>query len=388
MEPSQSISKSRLAGNFGGQEVQITRLAGVPNRVSLGLVALFRSRIRNRRERKTTWALDVSVAVCDSFPYSSHHVKTRVKGDRMPKAQKSTEKTYQFKITLVGTSPAVWRRILVEPSTTLGELHYIIQAVMPWEDYHLHQFRIGKKFYGDPETDDFGSQTLDEWQIDVGALHWKKIRRFSYEYDFGDSWEHTIEFEKIVPRRQEMVLPFCLDGHRACPLEDSGGPWGFSDKLKILRDPKNEDYERIKEWMGDFDPNNFSITAANDRLRDSVLEEVAEVDDELITIFQAFCGWCDSDIDEEQEVFSQGIHLNPDFDLKSHEGRVVPIQVSGKNEPLLCLIPTENSEARKAGSEGTFQLCSEKCVYELRAALKAEISSYSTTNPQSELTDP
>ena len=43
----------------------------------------------------------------------------------------------QFKITLLGIKPAIWRRIHVR-NCTLGELHDTIQAVMGWENYHLH----------------------------------------------------------------------------------------------------------------------------------------------------------------------------------------------------------------------------------------------------------
>ena len=47
---------------------------------------------------------------------------------------------YQLKITLSKIRPPIWRRVLVRGDTTLLKLHKIVQAVMPWEDYHLHQF--------------------------------------------------------------------------------------------------------------------------------------------------------------------------------------------------------------------------------------------------------
>ncbi len=39
-------------------------------------------------------------------------------------------KTYQLKIELQGSSPPIWRRVLVPGKTTLGHLHEIIQVVM------------------------------------------------------------------------------------------------------------------------------------------------------------------------------------------------------------------------------------------------------------------
>ena len=47
---------------------------------------------------------------------------------------------YQLKITLMGVRPQVWRRFQVPETTTLAQLHSVIQAVMGWEGYHLHQF--------------------------------------------------------------------------------------------------------------------------------------------------------------------------------------------------------------------------------------------------------
>ena len=48
---------------------------------------------------------------------------------------------YQFKVTLKGSDPPIWRRFQV-PDLTLGELHDVLQVVMGWEDSHLHQFII------------------------------------------------------------------------------------------------------------------------------------------------------------------------------------------------------------------------------------------------------
>jgi hypothetical protein len=48
---------------------------------------------------------------------------------------------YQFRITLTGSDPPIWRLIQV-PDQTLGQFHEVIQVVMGWEDYHLHQFVI------------------------------------------------------------------------------------------------------------------------------------------------------------------------------------------------------------------------------------------------------
>jgi len=64
---------------------------------------------------------------------------------------------YQIKVTLIDSKPPIWRRILVADTTTLLQLHDILQIVMGWAGYHLHMFTINGQIYGDPEDDEFGN---------------------------------------------------------------------------------------------------------------------------------------------------------------------------------------------------------------------------------------
>src|SRR5450756_2073872 len=59
-----------------------------------------------------------------------------------------------LKVTLRGTRPPVWRRLLLPAEMTLGDLHQAIQAAMGWHDGHLHAFDIGGRQYGDRHTVD------------------------------------------------------------------------------------------------------------------------------------------------------------------------------------------------------------------------------------------
>src|SRR6516162_7047338 len=59
----------------------------------------------------------------------------------------STE-IYQLKVTLLGTSPAIWRRLLVPPDLTLAQLHDVLQIAMGWQECHMHEFGAGGRHFG------------------------------------------------------------------------------------------------------------------------------------------------------------------------------------------------------------------------------------------------
>ena len=179
---------------------------------------------------------------------------------------KQAEAIYQIKITLVGAKPPIWRTVLVPGNMGLDTFHELIQVVMGWTDSHLHQFISDKKIYSVPD-DDFELETEDESQYKLSELLTKEKDTLVYEYDFGDSWEHKILLEKILPFDGKTVLPVCIKGKRACPPEDCGGVWGYEELLETLADPKHPDYDDMLEWVGgEFDPEEFDLETINEDL--------------------------------------------------------------------------------------------------------------------------
>jgi len=163
----------------------------------------------------------------------------------------------QIKISLKYVRPPIWRRILVEDSIKLSDFHKIIQTVMGWTNSHLHQFIINERYYGEPDEDSF-EEIVDYRKIKLKSVLSFEKEKILYEYDFGDGWEHEIVLEKIF-NNQTIENPICLTGKRNCPPEDSGGPYGYMDLLKVISDPKNDDYKEMKSWIGDdFDSEYFN----------------------------------------------------------------------------------------------------------------------------------
>lgn len=177
-------------------------------------------------------------------------------------AKAASTEVLQLKVTLLGFRPPIWRRVLVPASFDLAKLHRVIQAAFGWEDYHLHAFRIHGVDFGQPDPG--GWMEYQSERITLAKLNLQLKTKFRYEYDFGDSWIHEITVEKILPQDEPMSIPVCLAGKRACPPEDSGGPWGFQDMLAAARNPEHPDYEEFKEYVDpDWDAEAFHIEVVN-----------------------------------------------------------------------------------------------------------------------------
>jgi hypothetical protein len=173
---------------------------------------------------------------------------------------------YRIKVTLKHVAPPVWRRLEVPADIKLGRLHRILQVAMGWTDSHLHAFRAGRDTYGVPDPDFPDDDTTNERNVRLDRLAGEG-EKLVYEYDFGDGWEHELRVEKVLPAEKGKRYPVCLAGRRACPPEDCGGPPGYEHLLGVLRDPKHEEHEEMREWIGgDFDPEAFDLDAVNEAL--------------------------------------------------------------------------------------------------------------------------
>jgi hypothetical protein len=158
---------------------------------------------------------------------------------------------------------------MVPGEIKLSKLHVIFQAAMGWEDCHLHQFQIGEQTYGVPD-DEFDVGELDD--IDEDTVLLSEVvtapMRFSYEYDFGDDWQHEVVIEAMESLPLVLKFATCLDGQRSCPPEDCGGTRGFEEFIEAVTDPKHPEHAEYLQWVGHpFDPEAFSVAATNASLQ-------------------------------------------------------------------------------------------------------------------------
>lgn len=165
--------------------------------------------------------------------------------------------------------PPIWRRLLLPSNATFWELHIAIQDSFGWFDSHLHQFFINSAWdrnaihikipHPDDEMYPGDKEPLDESKTILSDFLSVKQPAIGYVYDFGDDWQHRIVLEKVLPLDSKEVYPQVVAGKRACPWEDSGGPWGFEEKIEILQNRKHPEHKEIVEWFAADDVSELNL---------------------------------------------------------------------------------------------------------------------------------
>ena len=177
----------------------------------------------------------------------------------------ATRPVLQFKITLREIESPIWRRIQLSDLCSFWDLHVAIQDVMGWTDSHLHEFTVynpvttEREHIGIPHSEDGLYTVLEGWRLNVRdyvALPSNHI--VFYLYDFGDNWEHLIEFEGKFEKQPNVKYPLCIDGERACPPEDVGGSSGYEHFVEAITTQRHPDRKDLLQWVGGkYDPNYF-----------------------------------------------------------------------------------------------------------------------------------
>lgn len=135
----------------------------------------------------------------------------------------------QLRVTLENVKPDTWRRVVVPTSIRYDQLHAIIQVLFGWTNSHLHSFSP----VDDPTTEygivmpdlDVSDKMLDE--SENFAYPDLEKGNVTYIYDFGASWTHQIELEKMITMKaflqaKHHQLPVVLAGKGPERIEATG----------------------------------------------------------------------------------------------------------------------------------------------------------------------
>ena len=99
-----------------------------------------------------------------------------------------------LKLRLKHARPPVWRDIAIPGNATLADLHRYIQLAFGWDNYHLHNFTIGRDIEFGPASEKNDSpyrEFHDEAKSSVFAVLCNSTKLL-YTYDYGDNWEVEI----------------------------------------------------------------------------------------------------------------------------------------------------------------------------------------------------
>ena len=160
---------------------------------------------------------------------------------------------YVIRVSLLKFRPTIWRRVELSSRTTLHQFNGILQIVMGWENYHLHEFRVRNKRYGAPNPQ------FDPPKVFSALAKEKKVllsevlpgvnRQMRYLYNMDDPWVFQVKLSTIVPVKEGTRYPRLADGRGSCPPEDCRSPNGHGALLSILNQKEHVAYPLVSDYV-------------------------------------------------------------------------------------------------------------------------------------------
>jgi len=154
---------------------------------------------------------------------------------------------FQLHISLLYITPIIWRRIQIKDTCSFWDLHIAIQNAMGWHQTHGHLFKVMHPI----------SETVLYIQEEGDLLSWETYVKpyihhapVVYCYDLEDHWDHCITLEQVLLINPTHTYPRCMDGARACPPEEIGGPWGYDEYLTAIHHPNHPRYQELMGRLG------------------------------------------------------------------------------------------------------------------------------------------
>lgn len=182
---------------------------------------------------------------------------------------------YQLKITMKGSKPPIWRRVIIPDKITFEQLHETIQDAFCWMDCHLHEFILPSENLRVVDDIEEAECWDDKRVIEENARIDEYIhegQKFQYTYDFGDDWEHVILVEKKLDDYKERYPQVVKYKGDVIP-EDCGGIWGYYDLLESLETgaPHDSglDEDELSEWAYEQGMQEYDMAEVNEVLKEN-----------------------------------------------------------------------------------------------------------------------
>lgn len=174
---------------------------------------------------------------------------------------------FRLEISLDNCHIDVTRELIVPSNIRLNHLGKILVDVMGWDGSHLDQFIKGREVYCTDAHRVPWRNGNESSEFALNELLKRKGSKITWEYDFGDSWMHTVRLTEKIKRKGKSKIK-ATKAANACPPDDCGGVWGYENMLDAIKDENHPDYEIWEDWIDeDFDPHAVSLADINARLK-------------------------------------------------------------------------------------------------------------------------
>ena len=128
------------------------------------------------------------------------------------------------------TTPHIWRRVVMQSDSTLGQLHQTVQAFSDGPTrVHIDLFFAVVRFVAPPRPQ------LSSWlgaEVPLSEFRLLAKERFFFDYGFDRAnvqlWRHQIRLEAALVAERER-RPHCIGGVSSPPLEQAGSPQELSN---------------------------------------------------------------------------------------------------------------------------------------------------------------
>lgn len=171
-----------------------------------------------------------------------------------------------------------WRRLIVPTDFTFEQLHSAIQIAFGWGNYHLYEFEVPThtsqviRLVADDEAFAYArDDEMLQFAAKTKILDFADCNEFSYTYDLGDDWQHTVKINGMI-ENFDKNCPNCMIGEGEAPPEDVGCIDGYLEFMNAMSDPDHPEHESMKTWSGSqwwYKP--FDIDSINRRLKQLII---------------------------------------------------------------------------------------------------------------------
>ncbi len=133
---------------------------------------------------------------------------------------------FRIKVSLMDMKSKIWRRLEVDSSITLQDLHEYIQIAFDWSNAHSHQFIVNHRdlftlgdeeigmIFGPKGADNptSSSELQNESEVKLSDVLDEEQFSLTYVYDLEENWRHEVLLEKVLSEEEHVRLSTLFNG--------------------------------------------------------------------------------------------------------------------------------------------------------------------------------